>query len=271
MRILAILAGLIVALVILVWLGRKIEPGSFAAFAQRTGPLSTIPLPAGLPAPVERFYRQRYGDSIPVITSAVISGRAQMRPAGPLFFPARFRFSYVAGQAYRHYIEMTLFGLPLIKANEHYVNGKGRMDITVIGTDEGEKIDEAANLSLWAEASLFPAVYLTDQRVRWQAIDDDTAVLVVPFRDGPQRFVVRFDSATGWMTWIESMRYHSSSSTGTVLWLNHFPGMGTLDGKPFPTRGDVIWMDDGKPWFSMTVEDAVFNVDVGEYIRATGP
>jgi hypothetical protein len=33
-----------------------------------------MPLPDGLPAPVERFYRQVYGDDVPRIESAVITG-----------------------------------------------------------------------------------------------------------------------------------------------------------------------------------------------------
>jgi transposase InsO family protein len=53
---------------------------------------------------VERFYRVIYGHQIPVIESAVISGRAQMRLFG-ITFPGCFRFTHIAGQDYRHYIE----------------------------------------------------------------------------------------------------------------------------------------------------------------------
>ena len=105
MKVVIILIGVVIALAALGWLGLQIKPGSFATFARRTPKLETVPLPAGLPAPVERFYRQVYGESIPVITSAVVTGRATLRPFGPVTFPGRFRFTHEAGQGYRHYIE----------------------------------------------------------------------------------------------------------------------------------------------------------------------
>ena len=40
-------------------------------------------------------------------------------------FPARFRFIHEAGRGYRHYIEATVFGLPLMKVNERYLGPPG--------------------------------------------------------------------------------------------------------------------------------------------------
>ena len=233
--------------------------------------LPTVPLPSGLPAPVERFYRTLYGERVPVVTTAVLSGRSLMRPVGPFMLPARFRLIHVAGQAYRHYIEATFFGIPFIKANEYYRDGHGRMDITIIGSDEGPKYDQAANLALWAEATYFPSLFITDARVRWEPIDDDSAVLVVPFGAEEERITVRFDPQTHLIVWQESMRYQRSSSAAKTLWLNHSMSTRVRKGQPYPPVGEVIWMDNGRPWFILTVEDAVFNADLSEYIRTTGP
>jgi len=271
MQVLLIVVGVVVTLGALGWLGLQIQPAPFTAFPQKTGEIKTIPLPKGLPAPVERFYRTMYGDNIPVITSAVITGRATIRPVGQITFPARYRFSYIAGQAYRHYIETTFFGLPVITANEHYIDGKGKMEISIMGTDEGDKYDQAANLGMWAEFSAFPSIYLTDPRVRWEPIDDETALLVVPFKNEQQRFVVRFDAATGLMSWMEAMRYHTSQSESKVLWLAGSAEWGTRDGKPFATKGTATWMDDGKPWAVLMPEEVIYNVDAQEYIRQKSP
>ncbi|MCC7105302.1 MAG: hypothetical protein IT307_09185, partial [Chloroflexi bacterium] len=33
----------------------------------------------------------------------------------------------------------------------------------------------------------------------------------------------------------------------------------------------ITWLDQGRPWFVMDVDEVVYNADVSEYIRAPGP
>jgi hypothetical protein len=272
MAIIIWIVGILVVLYFVGWLGLKIKPRPFPPYSSRTPAMKTIPLPPGLPAPVERFYRQIYGNELPVITSAVITGRATMRPniKGPTC-PSRFRFVHIAGAGYRHYFEMCFFGLPLIKGNEHYLDGKSRLELPFGMTDEGPKVDQAANLGLWAESMWLPAIMITDARIKWEPVDDDTAVLVVPFGNQQERFIARFDPATGLLHMLESMRYQKSTSEQKILWLNENLEYRTISGSTFGAVGAATWINEGTPWAIFTVEDIVYNVDVKDYVRETGP
>lgn len=267
LRTVLIVAASLTALIALGWIGLQVQPASFPVFAQAQGKLETIPLPGGLPAPVARFYRKLYGDNIPVIHSAVISGRAALRPVGPISLPSRFRITHIAGQDYRHYIEATIFGIPILKINESYIAGSSRMAMPWGTTENDPGANQGANLAIWAEAMWFPAILVTDPRVHWNTVDDVTATLSVPFGERTETFVARFDPQTNLLSYFESMRFKTDQK---VLWLNEARVWGELAGSTVLKSSAVIWMDDGKPWANFEVEAIVLNADVSKTISGTG-
>jgi len=257
------IAAVLIGLILIGWLGLQFQPRSFQAHGGEPGEQETINLPAGLPAPVEHFYREVYGDQIPQIQSAVISGRGTMRIQG-ITLPVRWRFIHQTGESYRHQIEAAWFGMPILKVNEVYQDGSGRLELP-FGISEGSKVDQGANLGLWAETVWMPSVWLTDTRVSWEAVDADTAVLRVPYGEQVQHFVVRFDPDTHLIRWMESMRYQGEESQEKILWLNTVRVWGQLAGHLNPIEVALIWMDDGIPWAELTVERVLYNVDVSGY------
>ncbi len=196
--------------------GLRVKPAAFPAFAAPAAAVETIPLPAGLPAPVERFYRQTYGDSIPVYHSAVMSGRGTVRLMG-VTFPARLRFSHISGESYRHYIEANFFGLPVIKVNEWYLDGHNRLELPFRVVENDPCTDSSANQGLWAESLAYPAIFLTDPRVRWESIDETHARLYVPYGDTEQVFTMQFDPQSGDLIRYETNRCHDARG-GTMRW-----------------------------------------------------
>jgi hypothetical protein len=264
--------AVIVLLIVVGWAGLRVVPAQFPAFTGAPGTVGTIPIPAGLPGPVDRLYRVVYGDRVPVIHSVVISGRAEIRPFGRPTLQARFRFTHVAGRSYRHYIEATFFGLPVMKINESYVDGFSRFE-TPAGLEEGEpKTEQGANLGMWAELGALPAALLTDPRVRWEPLDADSARLVVPADGkGEERFTVRFDPRTGLVTLMEVMRYQRKDSAEKTLWVTRALKWETLSGYGTSTVGSAWWYGADRPWAVFRTENVVLNPDLGEYITKRGP
>jgi hypothetical protein len=274
-RTLVITLGLLAAVFVALAIGLRIPPRPFPPHPEGESTLEHVPLPTGLPAPVERFYRELYGDEVPVIASAVVTGRATLRIAG-LTFPARFRFTHDAGWAYRHDIEATLYGLPIMRVDERFIDGASRLELPFGVVEHEPKVDQAANLGLWAESIWLPAIFLTDERVRWEAVDDETAILRVPGPSGvpgdaEECFVVRFDPHHGRPHLFEAMRYKGADSETKTLWLNDARRWGTVGGRTMLSVGTLTWYGDPGPWAEFRVEEVVYGVDVAPYLQPTGP
>jgi hypothetical protein len=263
-----VVLDVVVILAMLVIFGLQAQPGAFQPYPGAAGAVATAPVPENLPAPVERYLRLIYGDEIPVYTSAVMSGRGSLRFMG-VSMPARLRFTHDVGQGYRHYIETTIFGLPILKVNERYLDGVGRMELPfgVVENDPG--VNSAANQGLWAEMLMYPASVVNDPRARWEAVDDSTAKLFVPYQDGEQEFTLRFDPQTGLLTQYETLRYRDEKLGKLRWWGDVIYGMDAA-GKPVVREFEVTWEDEGTPWLKAKIEQMVFNPDVSEYIRQKG-
>jgi hypothetical protein len=185
-------------------------------------------------------------------------------------FPARFRFTHIAGQDYRHYIEATLFGMPLMKVNESYFDDQTRMELPVGVIENETKVDMATNLALWGESAFWPpSILVADPRVRWEAIDDTSARLVVPFGEKTDTLTVTFDPETGLIRTMEAMRYREATDEAKILWRSEPLDWQSFHGIMIPSSAALSWLDEGTPWSVWTIEDVVYNVDVSEHIRAS--
>ncbi len=265
--VLGVIVVVLILSVIAAWIGLHIKPGAFPAYTAPGAPLQAVPLPDHLPAPVARYYQAALGSTIPVIETAVLSGSAELRLG--LTFPSRYRFVHEAGRNYRHYLETTAFTRPLMRVNEFYLDGKSRMELPFGISEDEPKINQAANLGLWGEAISFPSIYLTDPRVRWEAIDDTHARLIVPFGDTEDSFTVTFDPTSGLPTTLEAKRYKDIKSE-KIRWTIRITGWGVYNGMKLPSVTSLTWEGDSAPWAVFHLDEIVLNADVHGYIRQHG-
>lgn len=273
MKLLRILGTVLVTFIGLLtvgWVGLRIKPGPFPPYPQKTPDLDQAHIPADLPPPVARFYRIIAGEQIPRVTSAVISGRTSLRFSG-ITFPARLRFTHQARKDYRHYIEATIFGLPILRVNEYYLDGHSRLELPVGIIKNEPKVDMAANLGLWGESIWLPSIYITDERVRWEAVDETTARLVVPFGEQEDSFAVTFDPHSGLIQSMQALRYKQATDEEKTPWLLEALEWDRFNGILVPCLSTVTWEDENAPWLTITLEELVYNVDVSNYIRTSGP
>jgi hypothetical protein len=253
------------------WLGIQIRPKPFSPFPVEKRNSKTIPLPGGLPMPVERFYTTVYGDEIPVIETEVILGRGVLKPFMNIPLPARFVFVHNAGKDYRHYFEATMFGIPILKVNEGYIDRKSFFESPMASFTNEPNSNQAANLTLWAEAIWFPALWVTDPRVHWEPVDANTALLYVPFENDEENYLVRFNPETGLIDTMETMRYRDTGDDQPKIpWILRNEHRQTMAQGSVRSVGSAMWLDQGSPWAYFDVEEIIFNVDVSTYIYQSG-
>jgi len=268
-NILVTILVLVVLIIFFIGYGIKRTPQPFRAFSANPSEPETFQLPGDLPQPVDRFYREVYGEEIPLIRSFILDGRGQVRFMG-VTMPARLRFIHDAGKGYRHYIETTFWGLPVMKVNEYYLDGRSRLALPFGVIENEPQVDEAANLGMWSETMMFPGVFLSTEGVRWEPLDKDTATLFVPFGSSEDALKVYFDPTTGLIDKMETMRWKNAGDQDKTRWQAQVIEWGTIKGWKMPVKFAAQWMDEDSPWLIADIEDVVWNVNVSDYIRQEG-
>lgn len=269
-RILLILLVLLIGMPVLGWLGLQIKAPRFPAVAAGETP-PRVPIPDRLPAPLARYARALYGDSLPQVKSAVVVGRARLAPTG-LPMPARFRFYYeAAGAGYYHDIEVTWFTLKVMAIAERNLGGHTTLDLSIIGkVDDQPQTNRAAIQGYWAEVLVWvPAIALLDARVEWAAVDENTARMILPGLAAEEAFTLTFDPAGGLLRELETYRYRAEEDNSRHRWFSRVVEWGTRNGQPVAVRADLQW-DDEAPWAKWEVEQVALNAEVDARLAQFG-
>lgn len=261
--------GGVLGLICIGWLGTRFQMSSFASPPLSGQALTTIPKPTHLPPPVQRYVEVAFEDEIPVIESALVMGKAHLTFNG-ITFPARFKFYYTAGRAYYHYIQLGWFGQPILTVHERYQDGTAILDIPGGLVENDSHTNAAANLGLWAEGVWLPSMLFTDARVRWEALDEYSARLIVPEAAAQEAFVVQFDPQNGLIAELRTQRYREAGAASNRLtWINRALKWERLNGVMVPVVAELQWGDDA-PWAVWEVETILYNVDVSARLAQFG-
>jgi hypothetical protein len=249
-----------------IWLGFRIRPDPLPKTTKNQMG-ATIPIPETLPAPVRRYLQATAGGNrLPMATSAVLWGRGTIK-RGPLWMPVRYWVAHHPGYHFRRHMEVTWYGIPVLKGWDEYVNGRGMT--TIAGQmATSPQINQAANLMLWVEAVAMPSLYLTDPRVRWEEINDTTARLMVPFEDQEDVVTVYFDEQTDLINRMTALRYKNDEAK--IPWTVEFLEWHPMNGGLYPAHIAVTWADEGTPWSYWHFEAIDWNVDLTPFIPEIG-
>lgn len=269
-RALLVIISVIFLLLAVGWLGFQVDAASFPTIPG--GAVSeTLPPPAGLPEPVQRFAETLFQNGIPAIRSAVIVGRARLAPVG-FAMPSRFRFYYDAQRSsHYHAIDVTWFNLAFMHIHERNLEGHVMLDLSLLGrVEDAPHTNRAGIQGYWAEVlAWIPSIALSDPRVRWEAVDSTTARLHLPGLDDVEAFTVRFDAVSGLMTEVETMRYQDESRPERWRWFNRILEWRTINGLRVAARAETQWNDDS-PWATWELEQVIPNADVSERLAQFG-
>lgn len=179
----------------------------------------------------------------------------------------RFQLYHRVGYDFRRDMQITWFGFPVLKALDQYVNGQGMTGL-VGKADTGIRVDQGSNMILFAEAPLYPAIFVTDPRIRWEAIDDTSAQLFFPFGAEEDAMTVYFDPQTDLITKMTALRYFGANGEKEP-WRVDFLSWQTVDGMTIPARSAITWEKQGKPWSYWDITGVAWNVDLSAVLTPT--
>ncbi len=220
-----------------------------------------------LPEPVQRYMRWTGVVGKPWIRTAYVRQTGRFRqgfdkPWMPMSAEQVFTID-PPGMRWRASFKM--FGLPLMRADDSYRNGQGRMFGKVAGLftifdDRGEELTRGTLTRYLSEMIWFPIAYLGDN-VTWTAVDDHSADVTLTDHGRTASGRMFFDEL-GRPTTFETMRYKGEKGSFTLTpWHTPSREWGMRGGLNIPIRGDVSWIlpEGALTYGDFTIAEVAYN------------
>jgi hypothetical protein len=200
----------------------------------------------GLPAPVQRYFRNVLTDGQPYVSSVFLKHDGQFKPAldkewinieGEQYFTAEEPGFLWKGKT------------ALFTVRDMYISGEGKIKVSLLNLfkvvdGEGPAYDQGEFLRWLGENVWFPTNLLPSSRLQWTAIDDDTARLSYNHNDQSFTYTVSFN-AKGEITQLETRRYMGEESLET--WIGRVSDYEEISGMKIPMKIEALWkLHDGE-------------------------
>ena len=239
--------------------------------ARRQGPTHYDPRElAGLPAPVQRYFRAALRDGQPLITTATLdmAGRFNLSATGEQWKPFTSRQRVVTrrpGFVWDAQIAMAP-GLP-VRVIDSCIAGQGLLHAAILGlftvadTRGGGEIARGEFMRWFAEVAWYPTALLPSQGVHWEAVDEHSANATLSDGAITLTLLFRFNEAG----LIGSFRAEARGGLidGQMVmapWEGNWSDYQLHDGMQVPMTGEVAWMrpEGRKPYFVGSVTSLVY-------------
>ncbi len=207
---------------------------------------------AGLPVPVQRYFRAVLTDGQPIITAVTLtqSGTFNMSTSAAQWKPFTAKQAFTTQRpGFVWNANITLFpGMP-VRVVDAFIAGEGLLRPAILGlysmgTMHGKgEIARGELLRHFAESVWFPTALLPSQGVVWQAVDDTSATATMT--DGPisVTMLIRFGT-DGLISTIHVDERATTVGTDTVMmpWECRMSNYQTRDGMQVPLTGEALYI-----------------------------
>lgn len=207
----------------------------------------------GLPAPVQRYFRQALTPGQPIVAAVhlahagIFNTSAATEQWSP-FTSEQWVATRRPGFVWDGAVSM-LPGAP-IRVHDAYVAGEGLLTPAVLGLvaladlhDVGGEVARGEFLRYLAEAAWYPTALLPSQGARWMAVDDKAAQVTLSDGAVSATMTIRFD-AQGLIASARADARGRAVGKEVIMtpWEGRWSHYQQRDGMQVPTRGEVAWL-----------------------------
>ncbi len=201
-----------------------------------------------LPEPVKRYLLYTGVVGKPMVQTVRLEqvGKIRKDATQPwMNFEARQYYS-VNPPAFLWVAYMKVFGLPLIRVRDYYMEGKGNilvkaLSLFTVANSSGEKLDQGAMMRYLNEMMWFPSAFL-GKNVSFESIDANSARITLKDIGKSVTATMYFDEE-GKLTNFMAPRYRDMGNNKFELenWSTPIRDYGEFEGLRLPRKGAGVW------------------------------